>query len=85
MSTDDDNLRKANDGAAATTDAKMEDSSSTQKRKASSPSPSEVTTFQSPKRTRRDDPDAADRGSRRGSTATRSPTIPGRSRPPTAG
>ncbi|KAK8046359.1 hypothetical protein PG996_014423 [Apiospora saccharicola] len=78
MSTDDDGLRKADGDTTVTTDAKMEDSSSTQKRKARSPSPSEVTS-QSPKRTRRDDPDAAtsaDRDSRRGSTATRSPTVP---------
>ncbi|KAK8136741.1 hypothetical protein PG984_004681 [Apiospora sp. TS-2023a] len=78
MSTDDDGLRKADGDTTATTYTKMEDSSSTQKRKARSPSPSEVTS-QSPKRTRREDPDAAtatDRDSRRGSTATRSPTVP---------
>ncbi|KAK7935334.1 hypothetical protein PG985_000829 [Apiospora marii] len=78
MSTDDDGLRKADGDTAVTTDANMEDPSSTQKRKAPSPSPSEAAATQSPKRTRREDPDAAaaDRGSRRGSTATRSPTVP---------
>ncbi|KAK8058888.1 hypothetical protein PG994_009336 [Apiospora phragmitis] len=81
MSTDDDGLRKADDDTTATSDAKMEDSLGTQKRKASSPSPSEVTTSQSPKRTRREDPDAADGGSRRGSTATRSPTVPRQTSP----
>ncbi|KAK8100525.1 hypothetical protein PG999_010899 [Apiospora kogelbergensis] len=78
MSTEDDSLHQGDDHVAATanSDTKTGDSPSTQKRKAPSPHPSEMTTSQSPKRTKRDDHDYGG-SSRRGSTATtRSPTAP---------
>ena len=71
-------LHQGDDHVAATanSDTKTGDSPSTQKRKAPSPHPSEMTTSQSPKRTKRDDHDYGG-SSRRGSTATtRSPTAP---------